>query len=81
LLRQASLTPRIEERQDLYRQAENLFFGETGIMPLIPLYVRGNYLLIQNWLTMTPALSGGQQFDTFLIDTELKRLEQSRDQE
>ena len=78
LLRQAALTPQIEERQDLYRQAEKLLFGEDGLMPLIPLYVRGDHILVQNWLTHTPALSGGEQFDTYLIDEELKRLEQSR---
>ena len=78
LLRQASLTPQIEERQALYRQVENLFFGESGIMPVIPLYVRGDYTLVQSWLTYTPALSGGEQFDTYVIDEELKRLEQSR---
>ncbi len=80
LLRQANLTPQIEERQELYRQAENLFFAETGLMPLIPLYVRGDYILVQTWLNHTPALSGGEQFDTYLIDEELKRLEQSRGQ-
>lgn len=79
LLRQASLTPQIEEREDLYRQAEQLLFGEAGLMPLIPLYVRGDYLLVQSWLTLIPALSGGEQFDTYIIDEELKRLEQSRD--
>ncbi len=78
LLRQASVTPQAEERAALYRQVENLLFGEAGIMPLIPLYVRADYLLVQNWLTHTPALSGGEQFDTYFIDEELKRLEQSR---
>jgi len=78
LLRQASLTPNIEERTELYRQAENLLFSDSGLMPLIPLYVRGDYILVQTWLTHTPALSGGDQFDTFLIDEELKILEQSR---
>ncbi len=80
LLRQAGLTPQVEERTALYRQAESLFFSETGLMPLIPLYVRGNYLLVQTWLDFAPALSGGEQFDTYVIDEELKRLEQSRGQ-
>jgi ABC-type oligopeptide transport system substrate-binding subunit len=78
LLRQAAVTPQPEERQALYRDAENLFFGEAGLMPMIPLYVRGDYILVQNWLTLTPALTGGEQFDTYIIDEELKRLEQSR---
>ncbi|MDX1413085.1 MAG: peptide ABC transporter substrate-binding protein [Candidatus Promineifilaceae bacterium] len=80
LLRQASVTPNTEERKELYRQAENLFFGENGITPVIPLYVRGDYTLVQSWLDYTPALSGGEQYDTYLIDEELKRLERSRSQ-
>lgn len=80
LLREASVTPQTAEREALYRQAEKLLFGEDGLMPLIPLYVRGEYLLVQNWLTHIPALSGGEQLDTYIIDEELKRLEQSRDQ-
>ncbi len=80
LLRQASLTPQIDERKELYRQAENLFFGEDGIVPVIPLYVRGDYTLVQSWMTYTPALSGGEQYNTYLIDDELKRLERSRSQ-
>jgi ABC-type oligopeptide transport system substrate-binding subunit len=80
LLRQASLTPQVEERITLYRQVENLFFGEAGIMPVIPLYVRGDYSLVQTWLTRTPAIFGGEQYDTYFIDETLKRLEQSRGQ-
>jgi hypothetical protein len=67
-----------QERIDLYRQIENSFFSESGSFPLIPLYVRGDYSLIQVWLSFPPALSGGEQFDTYLIDQELKRLERSR---
>jgi len=80
LLRQANLTPQLEERKELYRQAENLFFGGDGIAPVIPLYVRGNYTIVQSWLTYTPALSGGEQYNTYSIDEELKRLERSRSQ-
>jgi ABC-type oligopeptide transport system substrate-binding subunit len=80
LLRQASLTPQAEERIALYRQVENLFFGEAGIVPVIPLYVRGDYSLVQTWLTRTPAIFGGEQYDTYFVDETLKRLEQSRGQ-
>jgi len=80
LLRQASLTPQPEERMELYRQVENLMFGEAGIAPVIPLYVRGDYTLVQSWLNYTPANSGGEQYDTYIIDEELKQLEQSRSQ-
>lgn len=78
ILRQAKLTPQLEERKELYREVENLMFGEEGINPLIPLYVRGDFTIVQSWLTYNPALSGGEQFDTFIIDEELKRLERSR---
>ncbi len=66
------------QRIALYRQVENLFFGENGIVPIVPLYVRGSYVLVQNWLTYTPAQFGGEQFDTYSIDATLKDLERSR---
>jgi ABC-type oligopeptide transport system substrate-binding subunit len=79
LLRQARITPQTTERLDLYRQIEGAFFGESGSFPVIPLYVRGDYLLIQNWLVdFVPALSGGQQFDKIQVNQELKRLERDR---
>ena len=78
LMRQARITPDPQERINLYRQVENEFFSENGIFPVIPLYVRGEYLLVQSWLDFPPALSGGEQFDTYRIDQELKRLERSR---
>ncbi len=78
LLEQATAVLDPEQRVSLYRQVENLFFGESGIMPVVPLYVRGNYVLVQNWLTYTPALFGGEHFDTYQIDATLKDLERSR---
>lgn len=78
LMRQARNTPDPEERIDFYRLVEKGFFAEDGTFPLIPLYVRGDYVLVQNWLNFPPALSGGEQFDTYQVDQELKRLERSR---
>ena len=79
LLRQARITPQMTERLELYRQVEGGFFGESGSFPVIPLYVRGDYLLVQNWLVdFVPALSGGQQFDQIQVNQELKRLERGR---
>lgn len=78
LIRQAATTTDIAERQNLYRQVENLFFGSDGLEPITPLYVPGDYILIQSWLHFTPALFGGEQYDTYQIDADLKRLEQSR---
>jgi oligopeptide transport system substrate-binding protein len=78
LMQQARITAEPQERANLYRQIENAFFDEDGIFPIIPLYVRGDYMLVQVWLDFPPALSGGEQFDTYLVDQELKRLERSR---
>lgn len=78
LLRQASQSTDLQERIDLYRQVENGFFGEGGEAPMVPLYVRGFYMMQQSWLTFTSAHFGGEQYDTYVIDEELKRLERSR---
>ena len=47
-------------------------------MPLAPLYVRGNEALVQSWLEFAPALFGGEQYDTYIIDVVTKDLERSR---
>ncbi|MBK8984767.1 MAG: hypothetical protein IPM39_01585 [Chloroflexi bacterium] len=78
LLRQAAQTTDLEQRITLYRQVENGFFGEGGEAPLATLYVRGDYRMQQNWIGFTPAHFGGEQYDTYIIDAELKRLERSR---
>ena len=68
----------LEERANLYRQIERSFFGEQGSEPISPLYVRADYLLRQAWIDFVPASFGGQQFDTYYIDAEVKELERSR---
>jgi ABC-type transport system substrate-binding protein len=78
LIRQAARTLDAGERQRLYREIENMFFNDMGIVPLVPLYVRGDYVLVQSWLNFTPALFGGEQYDTYTVDIEHKRLELSR---
>lgn len=78
MIRQAVGTVNPQERIMLYREIEDIFFGGLGIMPLIPLYVRGDELLVQSWLNYPPALFGGEQFDTYVIDMEQKELERSR---
>lgn len=77
-LRAAAQATEPAERAALYRQIENGFFGEGGEAPIVPLYVRGAYSMQQTWIAFRPAHFGGQQYDTFLIDPELKRLERSR---
>lgn len=78
LMRQARVATDPQERVDLYRLVEKDFFAEDGSFPLIPLYVRGDFVLVQSWLEFPAALSGGEQFDTYQVDQELKRLERSR---
>ncbi len=78
LILQAAREPDLAQRQSLYRQIENLFFGVEGIAPLIPLYAAGDYILVQTWVSFVPALFGGEQYETYTVQADLKRLEQSR---
>lgn len=77
LLTQAAIAPP-DARPSLYRQAENLFFGDSGLFPIAPLYVRGELLVTQVWLQYTPSLFGGEHFDTYFIEQEAKNLEQGQ---
>ncbi len=78
LIEQAAATVDAAERQALYRQIENLLFDNEGIFPVAPLYVRGDTILVQNWLTFQPASFGGEQYDSYEIDVARKELERSR---
>lgn len=75
LIEQADAVTDTVQREALYRQIENLLFGADGLTPIIPLYVRGNYRLVQSWLAFTPATFGGEQYDTYVIDAVAKDLE------
>jgi oligopeptide transport system substrate-binding protein len=78
LMRQAGQSVIPEERTALYRRIENLLFSDDGEIPLAPLYVRGRYWMEHNWIEYTPAHFGGEQYDTYVIDATLKKLERSR---
>lgn len=78
LIRQANSVLETSEREAIYRQLENSFFGDAGTMPLAPLYIQSEPTLVQTWLTYTPAMFGGEQYDTYLIDIQEKTLERSR---
>ena len=78
LINNAAVNDLSDFRIDLYRQIERLFFAEDGVEPLSPLYVRANYLLRHGWLQFVPASFGGEQYDTYVIDVEIKSLERSR---
>lgn len=78
LIEDAAVTANVEERQQIYRQVENILFDEVGLYPIAPLYVRGDYLLAHPWVTYTPSQFGGEQFDTFFVNQEVKELERSQ---
>ncbi|MBE2223410.1 MAG: peptide ABC transporter substrate-binding protein [Anaerolineae bacterium] len=78
LMRQAGQATDPEERNALYRRIENLLFSDEGETPMSPLYVRGRYLMEHNWVDYTPAHFGGEQYDTYVVDAMLKKLERSR---
>ncbi|NHZ72031.1 MAG: hypothetical protein GWP17_02975 [Aquificales bacterium] len=78
LMRQAGQSTQPEERLALYRRIENLLFSDSGETPMSPLYVRGQYWMKHNWVDYTPAHFGGEQYDTYVIDATLKKLERSR---
>ncbi|MCP4361974.1 MAG: peptide ABC transporter substrate-binding protein [Chloroflexi bacterium] len=77
-MRQANTLTDPVERVQMYRRVENELFGENGLMPIVPLYVRGESILVQNWLSFSAAISGGEQYDTYHIDMARKELERSR---
>lgn len=78
LIRRAGAASDSNERNGLYRQAERLLFGEGGLMPLAPLYIRALDIVRHDWVNRTPVIYGGEQYDTYLIDSALKALERSR---
>ena len=64
-----------EQRPQVYRRIEESLFGEDGLMPVAPIYARAGYLLRQTWVSFQPAGFGGEQFDTYMVDWELKQIE------
>ncbi len=70
LLDQARTEPDPEKRIALYAQIEDMFFGEEGEFPFMPIFLRIAYVAEHSWLTRTPALFGGQQWYTWTIDQE-----------
>lgn len=78
LIRQAAQTIDPTERQSIYRQVETLLFGDDGLAPIAPLYLRADMLLVQNWVTFQPAIFGGEQYDSYTIEVDRKELERSR---
>lgn len=77
-IRQAGLEQNLAARLAAYREIESTFFSQNGLMPVIPLYTPGDYLLVQGWLAFTPVNFGGEQYDRYQILADRKRLEQDR---
>lgn len=59
-------------RIELYAEIEELFFGEGGIFPMAPLYVRIAFVAQHSWFDRIPALFGGQQWYTYTIDASMQ---------
>lgn len=93
LLEAAAVSTDPEFRSNAYLKAETLLFGEAGSFPIAPLYVRGDYILKQGWVQKEeeresdptfdherwyPAIFGGEQFDTYWIDSRLKEIERTQ---
>lgn len=78
IISQANLTTDPQERVELYRQAERELFGEEGLTPIAPLFVRAQYVLRHGWVDFNRAHFGGEQYDTYLVDMAVKLLEQER---
>ncbi|MBN2306254.1 MAG: hypothetical protein JXQ72_17360 [Anaerolineae bacterium] len=60
-------------RKDLYNEIEERLFGPEGEMPLMPLYMRIDYVLNKPWYTgpfQTDGLFGGAHWDWRTIDQE-----------
>lgn len=79
LITQAATARSFDERTQLYRRIENIFFGEDGTFPIAPLYVRGNFELTHGWVEepIIYATFGGEQYDTYRINQEIKELERN----
>jgi oligopeptide transport system substrate-binding protein len=60
-------------RLDGYRQAEEMFFGEGGIFPFLPTFLRIETGAKQTWLERDPAEFGGQHYNNWVLDWETKK--------
>jgi oligopeptide transport system substrate-binding protein len=72
LIEQARVESDPANRVDLYRQIEEMFFGEEGEIPFVPLYLRIQYVAEHTWLEAPPALFGGAQWYNWSVDMEAK---------
>lgn len=59
-------------RIELYRQIEERFFGNEGLVPMIPQYVSIATVARHSWLDLIPALFAGDQYYNWSLDWDAK---------
>lgn len=62
-------------RDELYSEIENAFFGREGIFPMVPLFIRSDYVLIKSWYSgpfETDGIFSGTHWDAQTIDMAAK---------
>jgi oligopeptide transport system substrate-binding protein len=70
LVEEARFEPDPEKRKEMYRQIEDMYFGEEGEFPFFPIYLRIQSVAIHTWVDHIEALFGGQQWYTWNIDAD-----------
>lgn len=55
-------------RIELYREIEDMFFGEEGEIPFFPIWVRIAFVAEHSWLDRIPSLFGGEQYYNWSVD-------------
>ncbi|MCP4425296.1 MAG: peptide ABC transporter substrate-binding protein [Chloroflexi bacterium] len=72
LMAEARVSSDPAERIEMYRQVEDMFFGEEGEIPFAPIFLRIQYVARHTWLDRIPALFGGAQWYNWAIDMDAK---------
>ena len=72
----AGNTANLDERWQLYREIERQLFARDGIEPISPMVNLAEYRAVHRWMSnYQPPHFGGEQYDSYLIDTALRELE------
>ena len=75
LIEEAARTNDPERRTELYGEIEQAFFGEEGLFPMAPLFVRSDYILVKPWYRGPFQIDGifsGTHWDAHQIDMAAK---------
>lgn len=61
-------------RDELYAEIEEAFFGEEGVFPIAPIFLRSGYILVKPWYTgpFETELFGGSHYGAYSIDMAAK---------